>query len=172
MLEPEDCWQHLVQCSTSYLRPTPILTGSNISSAIAAKSHNKGSIVLFNNHSRRLFLCAKTLFPDTDIEENYLHPDLMWGKSPEHAAKSHTEETQKKIELDIWIPQHKIAIEYQGEQHYHNTFTRAFSGDLYSYRSRDYKKKQKCESVGIQLFYVPYWWDSDVTSLSSILELN
>ncbi len=44
---------------------------------------------------------------EIDIFLNYRHPSLI---SPA---------TNKSIELDVWIPEYKLAFEYQGEHHYH-----------------------------------------------------
>lgn len=76
------------------------------------------------------------------------------------------------MELDIWLPEEKLAFEYQGEQHYHS-LEKAF-GDLASlspYTERDEKKLQRCSTVGISLIIIPYWWDGSMPSLLEILRL-
>lgn len=46
------------------------------------------------------------IFPQVqDVHVNYLHPDLLYS-------------TGKHVELDIFIPSLKLAIEYHGEQHF------------------------------------------------------
>eukprot|EP01127_Copromyxa_protea_P022880 TRINITY_DN842_c0_g1_i1.p1 TRINITY_DN842_c0_g1~~TRINITY_DN842_c0_g1_i1.p1 ORF type:complete len:410 (+),score=60.80 TRINITY_DN842_c0_g1_i1:172-1230(+) len=94
---------------------------------------------------------------DTGIE-NYLHPDLFWSG-------------KRNIELDIWFQNLNLAVEYQGEQHYHD-FAKAF-GDSNSqpkYATRDHQKKSKCAERGIKLFVVPYWWDLGHESLQMLYE--
>lgn len=75
------------------------------------------------------------------------------------------------MELDIWIPHHRLAIEYQGEQHFHNLvhcFGRG--GDQLAYTDRDRVKHKKCAEVGISIIGVPYWWDSTSQSLEEIIK--
>ena len=83
------------------------------------------------------------------------------------------------MELDIWIPEHNLALEYQGnvkstsgistsflwlngflgEQHYHDLHT-AYgpSGTMALYSERDFKKKNACHEKGITLVVIPYWY--------------
>lgn len=87
------------------------------------------------------------------------------------------------MELDLWLPSFNLAIEYQGEQHYHELGT-AFghSGGLIGYSLRDRKKKEECTlrgmcesdvnyfyNLGICLVVVPYWWDGTTESLKEII---
>ena len=57
--------------------------------------------------------------------------------------------TNRKLELDIWIPKFKIAIEYQGEQHYKKGFQtlKAFK----ELKKRDAEKKEIAKLNGINL---------------------
>lgn len=50
---------------------------------------------------RRLFLVIRDIFPDANIVEDYSHAQL---KFPSNIP----------VELDIWIPDQKVAFEYQG----------------------------------------------------------
>lgn len=75
------------------------------------------------------------------------------------------------MELDVWIPKHKIALEYEGEQHYHelqNIFGATNSSVLYS--ARDRLKKEACDQAGISLVCIPYWWDRKQSTLLNLLE--
>lgn len=66
--------------------------------------------------------------------------------------------TGNNLELDCYNEELKIALEYQGIQHY--KYTPAFhksKNDLYKQRYRDTFKKEKCEEHGIILLEVPYW---------------
>lgn len=85
------------------------------------------------------------------------------------------------MELDVWVPEHKIALEYQGkgmvfcflqtgEHHYHDNYpSTPFSDALSTFEMRDSTKHAQCLTLGINLIYVPYWWDSDISSLSDII---
>lgn len=67
------------------------------------------------------------------------------------------------MELDIWLPNQNLAIEYQGEQHYHDL--RGSSSVAYSYQLRDKMKFQLCQASNIALLVVPYWWDGNPGSI-------
>lgn len=118
---------------------------------------------------RWLFECAKKLYPDTDICENFSHPGLFWGKLRSELRRLTFSEGNRKMELDIWIPKHSIAFEYQGEQHYHKNLEAPFDEGLPSFEARDEAKRRQCFESGITIFYVPYWWDSDLSSLTAII---
>jgi hypothetical protein len=66
------------------------------------------------------------------------------------------------VELDIYLPQIKLAFEYQGEQHFYDIH---FLGSKWSQQQRDNEKKQLCIENGITLIEVPYWWDFEKESL-------
>lgn len=93
---------------------------------------------------RSLFSIFQGLFPDKDILLNYQHPTLSFTSS-------------KPVELDIFIPELSIAIEYQGPQHY-TTLPKCF-GSHSALLERDNDKRMVCASSGITLIEVPYTWD-------------
>eukprot|EP01124_Arcella_intermedia_P022228 TRINITY_DN3269_c0_g1_i6.p1 TRINITY_DN3269_c0_g1~~TRINITY_DN3269_c0_g1_i6.p1 ORF type:complete len:532 (-),score=121.07 TRINITY_DN3269_c0_g1_i6:292-1683(-) len=95
----------------------------------------------------------------TDVVEDFLHPSLYWDVEAGH-----------KMELDIWVPRYQLALEYQGEHHYHDLCS-AYgpSGSLALYAQRDERKKQACREMGITLITVPYWWDGSKESLNATL---
>eukprot|EP01124_Arcella_intermedia_P022457 TRINITY_DN3345_c0_g2_i1.p1 TRINITY_DN3345_c0_g2~~TRINITY_DN3345_c0_g2_i1.p1 ORF type:complete len:283 (-),score=75.09 TRINITY_DN3345_c0_g2_i1:211-1059(-) len=92
---------------------------------------------------------------NTLILEDFLHPALLWDQNSHH-----------KMELDIWVPQYSLALEYQGEQHYYHN---CFFGSTETLVRRDKKKRKRCEENGISLLIIPYWWDQTKTSLASHL---
>jgi len=66
--------------------------------------------------------------------------------------------TKKKLELDCYNAELKIALEYNGQQHY--TYTPYFhknKKNFYSQVHRDDWKRAKCQELGIRLIEVPYW---------------
>lgn len=66
--------------------------------------------------------------------------------------------TRKNLELDCYNAELKIAIEYNGQQHY--TYTPHFhksKKDFYSQVHRDDWKRKKCQELGIRLIEIPYW---------------
>ena len=65
-------------------------------------------------------------------------------------------ETNRTMQLDIFIPQLNLAFEYQGKQHYMFHY---LSGHPEEQQKRDAEKKAKCAEARITLIEVPYWWD-------------
>jgi hypothetical protein len=69
-------------------------------------------------------------------------------------------ETGKALELDCYIPEYKLAIEYNGIQHY--KFPSAYhktEKEFYDQVYRDRLKKKLCDESGVYLIPVPYWVD-------------
>lgn len=65
--------------------------------------------------------------------------------------------TTPSIELDFYLPSVKLAFEYQGDQHFEQTFR----GDVQNQMERDNVKRQLCKQLGISLIEIPYWWKSN-----------
>lgn len=66
--------------------------------------------------------------------------------------------TGRYLELDIYIPEHKVACEFHGRQHYEYVprFHRNGASDLEYQRWKDTFKVDQCDKVGIFLITVPY----------------
>ena len=111
----------------------------------------------------QLFNIIQSLFPDHDIRFDFKHPELRFKKS------------NFRMELDIWMPEIGIAIEYQGEQHFHET---NFGGNydvtqaLESQKSRDQEKREACLEIGISLLEVPYTWENTHDWVKEFLREN
>jgi formylmethanofuran dehydrogenase subunit E len=75
---------------------------------------------------------------------------------------------ERRLELDFYLPEHNIAIECQGGQHFEPV--KRWGGEqlLASIQRRDSLKKHLCERHGIKLFYINYNDDVD-TVLNAIL---
>ena len=78
------------------------------------------------------------LFPHNEVLRHH-RPDWLGG-----------------LELDIFVPDCKIAIEYQGQQHFHPI--KAWGGEqsLHKLRERDKRKARICVEKGIHLVSVDY----------------
>ena len=70
------------------------------------------------------------------------------------------------MELDIFIPQLRLAFEYQGEHHYYDIYA---LGNKWSQKERDGEKRAACMERGITLVEIPYWWDRDKSSLMATI---
>lgn len=113
-------------------------------------------------------LVTKLLPGETEIVENYLHPELKWGKISflSIVVFLFLAGTDRNVEIDIWIPEYKLGFEYQGSfdrtvlfsirgEHHYQDMATAYGpyGALPLYIQRDHEKKGLCERVGIT--YIP-----------------
>lgn len=85
-----------------------------------------------------LYYIVQTLFPDKTILRHY-HPDFLEG-----------------LEIDIFIKDLNIGIEYQGIQHYRPIKHWGGKESLYKLRKRDQRKKKICDKLGVKLIYFDY----------------
>lgn len=60
------------------------------------------------------------------------------------------------LELDIWLPGRKLAIEYQGQQHFHPIEAWGGTDALTALQARDVRKAELCTALGIRLVAVDY----------------
>ena len=66
--------------------------------------------------------------------------------------------TKRNLELDCYNNELRIALEYNGKQHY--TYTPHFhksKKSFYSQVHRDDWKRERCRELGIRLLEIPYW---------------
>ena len=86
----------------------------------------------------------QTLFPEQEIVEEYRHSSLS------------------NLELDYYLPQLKLAFEYQGQQHYTE---QSFIRPLSIIKQLDNLKLQKATELGITVIRIPFWWDKKINNL-------
>jgi very-short-patch-repair endonuclease len=73
------------------------------------------------------------------------------------------------LQLDFYIPEYKLAIEVQGEQHFRET---NFLGELSDIQKRDTKKMMLCQKNGITLLYfATYMLDFPYKVYTDLIEL-
>jgi len=85
----------------------------------------------------------------------------------------------RPIQLDVFVPKFLLAFEYQvflgfcstnwcqkGEQHYSDIYP---LGGMLENELRDAEKRAVCESAGICLIEIPYWWDLTKESLAATI---
>jgi len=111
---------------------------------------------------KHLFTALKALFPNQEILEEYIFPELISSSIDPTKMKSKRKEKENPMRFDIFLPHLNLAIEYQGQQHYEdqNVF-----GDSELRRRQDEKKAELCKKKGVSLVQVPYWWDKRTESL-------
>jgi DNA ligase-1 len=78
------------------------------------------------------------------------------------------EGSNRNLELDIYIPELNLSLEFQGEQHFQD-FPNSKFRSLAQQQYIDIEKKKLCEENGITIVYVPFWWDETADSLTSTL---
>jgi hypothetical protein len=98
-----------------------------------------------------VFYIVKSLFPDATVLRHY-RPDFLEG-----------------MELDIFIQELRVGIEYQGVQHFEPVEHWGGVEALKQLQVRDEKKKRLCQSLGIRLVYLRYDEDLDKASISAKL---
>ncbi len=70
------------------------------------------------------------------------------------------------MELDIFYPSYALAFEYQGKQHYEDTFL----ASCRAIQERDREKLRACQLYGITLIQIPYTQDLTPDYLRSTIQ--
>lgn len=85
-----------------------------------------------------LFQILQRILPEQEVIRHY-HPDWLDG-----------------LELDIYFPTLQLALEYQGQQHFHSI--KAWGGEkaLGELRNRDKRKEEICKRLGVCLITIDY----------------
>ncbi len=71
------------------------------------------------------------------------------------------------IELDVYIPSHKLGFLYQVliamiiflRFHGNQQSKQRYAGGASVYTDRDRRRKEQAQAKGVSLIIVPYWWD-------------
>lgn len=90
------------------------------------------------------------------VSESMLH-QIVCGLFPgELIVRHHRPDWLRGLELDIHVPDRKVAFEYQGQQHFHPI--KAWGGEraLAELKNRDGLKMRLCQDNGIKLIHVNY----------------
>jgi len=102
-----------------------------------------------------LFDMVRTMLPQTQVTLDFRTNELLFGL------------TKQQMELDVYIPEKMLAIEYQGEQHFKSHY---FWGSPVDQMKRDQEKRDKCKQYGITLLEIPFWWDLQKDSLIATIQ--
>ena len=103
---------------------------------------------------RWLFIQIQKLFPNDEIVEDYFHSEI-------------SRISGFAVQFDIFILNRKIAIEYQGKQHYEDIPSGFAPVEMY--QNLDNEKAKLCKKYNIQLITIPYWWDNQLNSLQLLM---
>lgn len=76
-------------------------------------------------------------------------------------------ESGKQMELDVYLPEERLAFEYQGEGHYRDIYS---LGSRWRQKQHDQEKRDACQRHGITLVEVPFWWDFEKSSLAATIQ--
>jgi len=68
--------------------------------------------------------------------------------------------------FDIYVPLFNLAFEYQGYHHFNDHYV---YGNAKEYNARDIAKREVCDSLGLTLIEIPYWWHHDKESIMAII---
>lgn len=91
-------------------------------------------------------ICGETMEKIYGVPFISVRPD--WLRNPE---------TGEKLELDCYNEELKLAVEYNGEQHYHfPNFTNQTQEQFINQTRRDELKMKMCDQNGVYLIVVPY----------------
>lgn len=107
------------------------------------------------------------LFTGYTILEDYTEA----GRINLYSSNSHTGLTyfgsKRRMRMDVFIKELRVAFEYQGFFHYHDA-PHLFP-PLPQRLVRDEEKREKCVAQEIRLIEVPYTWDNSRNELVSII---
>jgi hypothetical protein len=106
---------------------------------------------------KRLYRIIKRIFNNHEIQWNFKHSEIRFSQ------------TQRSMELDIFISSLRLAIEYQGEQHFFPVSSWGGIPALNRLRQRDEEKRKACKTHEINLVEVSYDWDGSEGSVIEIL---
>ncbi len=110
---------------------------------------------LSSKPERQIWKHLQTLHIANDWLLGYKHPQLMHSRS------------ERLMELDFFSPSLRLAIEFQGEQHYQQTHR----GVLSQQQARDNEKRLECIRNGITLIEIAAnRWDGKLPTLKRIIQ--
>lgn len=63
----------------------------------------------------------------------------------------------RELPFDFYLPEHRLCIEFDGEQHFRPVAFGRASSDYSETRSHDRRKNEWCRDHGVELLRIPYW---------------
>ena len=90
------------------------------------------------------------------VSETMLYNVLRRLFPNEAVLRHHRADWLEGLELDVYLPDRRLAIEYQGQQHFHPIKAWGGKRALTALRERDRRKAEICRMVGVELVTVDY----------------
>jgi len=96
--------------------------------------------------------------------------DIMRRLFPHDVVRRHHRaDWLKGLELDVYLPNRRLAVEYQGQQHFHPVKAWGGKRALIALRERDQRKAEICRMAGVELVTVDYTEPITESHLRTIL---
>jgi len=103
---------------------------------------------ILSKDQRLLNRIARQLLPKCSLLTNFKHSGMS-------------------LELDVFIPEHSLALEYQGIQHYQWHFR---NGLPHRQQYNDIEKRKLCTRLGLTLIEIPFRYEVCRNSIRSLLQ--
>jgi len=117
----------------------------------------KEKFIVIGKQQQILAKVVREILPNYEILQNYWHPLVRY-------------ETNRLGQLDIFIPDLNLAVEYQGIQHFITKSNWGADDRLRSQQCKDQEKRELCKKHGITLLEVDYKWDGSSESIKELLK--
>ena len=136
------------------------------SSVIAMRTRGHGCASCKKKTQKILFDIVCKILPECNPIFDYNHPNLRFTQT-EKQLKSGRKGSL--MQLDIWIPELSLGIEYQGFQHYESVPFWGGDEAFEKQQNRDAEKRDACSEHGITLIEIENSWEGDLESIKSEL---
>lgn len=90
------------------------------------------------------------------VSETQLYEILCRLFPGEEILRRHRPAWMEGLELDVYLPGRKLAVEYQGQQHFHPIKVWGGAQALQQMQERDARKAQICRQAGVRLITIDY----------------
>jgi hypothetical protein len=90
------------------------------------------------------------------VSETLLYQIVSRLVRPERVLRHFRPDWLEGLELDLYLPDRRLAIEYQGQQHFYPIAAWGGIGALKGLRRRDAKKARACQQNGVRLVTFDY----------------